>query len=816
MTSLLSSKPGGQPRPGSAARKRRFVPFSVLASVLTIALILFAPMVLPTPAYSSMRSDVGYPAMVNRLVDAGLLHFADRSQTAGAGRVVLDQQRLSALVLQSQQGAGPLGNCRLDPNLFKALWLRLTGSSQAGFDECKQLLDKYFRQSYLREDMQVDSDAIWSSRSGQLAGLAPGAHVVSDATAGISQWTGSIDFAVPYQTLMLVDTASRRVLFRFDPRQSGPVALAPAERLSTGAAELTGGIALLRAGDRQCTGSATLSLLGDHALLTLLPINSGSDCPNIWFDGALVHAGDFPVSGFRYRLLRPGQTITVGESKPVVMQLVRSIGAISALDEGHRRNEPTLAALGSAVAGAIPAVSRVVSSIDPTLHFAAQRQLEALGVRELVGERSSFRAGAMLVDGLSGEIVAAPSFPVSVGQLVETDRTKSERRRWLGLNTNLQALPVGSAAKVPFAAAIAQEFPQLLTLRARSPGSSFVRLLGEPLAFGIRPPEDHFSAGEMIDFPTFIARSSNYYAMLLMKLAASPNPLGQGGKLLDQGESFWIGGKLRTHAPMMPARDQVWGLRWADRLWEIDCVVPYALAETGPLAGWDERRGQTGCPLAYYGGSDLARPGRLSPIGHNSPNMQFNRVNPDNPYPDYLMSVVGQNRSLWTNAALVQAYARILTNRQVALRFDKPTPAELQQSPGFAPLGLRGEVWSAIEQGMGGAVKFGTAARLKSALSGFEGISVYAKTGTPTLDRPADADGKAQQGHVIVVAFVRYRDGRHDPAGICSMRLVVANIEDRDDDEKTPALEYVIGLLQDRSIAAWLRGSCSAPRGVQP
>lgn len=800
---LQSVRPIDPDRPGARRQRKLLVPLVVMA---TVAAILFGPMLRPAPAYGSMRSDLGYPWMVKRLVDAGLLKLGPNS------RVVVDQTRLADLVEQAKDGEGPLGQCRREAGWLANLWQGLSRAI-SDVERCQQLFSAYQRASYLREDMRVNSDAIWATQQGRLVGLAPGAHVVSDATAGITQWAGSVNFASPYQTLMLVDTASRKTLFRFDPRQGGPVSLAPGQLLADGAAEQTGGIALLRAADRQCSGSATLSLLGDHALLTLLPINSGSDCPDIWFDGELVHSRKFPVSGFRYRVLRPGQTLTVGEARPVVMQLVKSIGAISALDDGRRRNETTLAAVGSAIAGARPEGSSIRSSIDPALHFPAQRRLEQLGVRELVGEKSSFRAGAMLVDGLSGEVLAAPTFPVAESQLVTADRHNPDRLRWLSLNTNIQqSLPVGSAAKVPFAAAIAQEYPKLLTLKVRSPGAQFNMLLGEPLSPTGIGTEDHFGAGEMIDFPTFIARSSNYYAMFLMKLAASPDPLLANGKALAAGEAYSIEGKARTRAPRMPARDQVWGLGWAEQLWRIDCLAPYPLARGGALSGWEERRTRTGCPLAYYGGSDLAEPGRLYPIRHASPALQFNNVNPDNPYPDYLMSVVGQNRSLWTNAALVQAYARIIANRQVALRFDKPGAAELRQSQGFAPLGLNPAVWSTVERGMAGTVQTGTATKFKGALAGFDGMAVYAKTGTPSLDRASANGFDAEQGHVFVVAFVRYRDGRRDPAAICSLRLAVANIEDRDGAGATPALDFIMELMQETAIANWLRAPCGAPR----
>jgi hypothetical protein len=48
------------------------------------------------------------------------------------------------------------------------------------------------------------------------------------------------------------------------------------------------------------------------------------------------------------------------------------------------------------------------------------------------------------------------------------------------------------------------------------------------------------------------------------------------------------------------------------------------------------------------------------------------------------------------------------------------------------------------------------------------------------------------------------------------MRMVVVNIEDRDGDEPTPALDFVITLLGDPATARWLSGSCAPSRSAAP
>lgn len=788
-----------------AVQGRRLV--SVLAVLVLIAILVW-PAVRRAPDYGSREAESGYSFLVGQLTQAGVLRLAERESVAGARRVMLDRGRLAELVEASADGQGPLGDCRRSSNPVERFWRRLSGSVESSSAECEALIEAFIRASFLREDMRIDSGAIWEIDGDRLIGLAPGAHMVSDATRSITQWQGSVDFAKPYQSLMLVDAATRKVLFRFDARQRNPVVLSPAALINDGAAELSGGNAVLRARGRQCAGSATISQLGDHALLTLLPINAGSDCPDIWFDGELVHSRDPSLGGFRYRVLRPGQTIRIMEDKPVVLQLVRSIGAVSALDEGRRRNETTLAAVGTAISGAGPTRSRVPTSIDPVIHFTAQQRLEALGVRELAGERSSFRAAAMLVDGLTGEIVAAPTFPISPNQLVESDRKRAQRLNWLGLNMNLQALDVGSTAKVPIATAIVQEHPQLLTLRTTGKSPGFTRLLGEPLVPGRNEEmEDSIGAGQSIDFPTFVARSSNYYALLLMKLAASPQPLASNGKALAPGEGYAIAGVARSRAPRMPANGQMWGMTWAEQLWRLTCVMPYPIERSA-----DQRWARAGCPRAYYADPGITQPERLAPIQHNSPNLRFNFVQPGLEYPDYLMSILGQNRSRWTNAALIQAYARILSDRRVGLRFDRPTELERERGQPVLRLGLNPQVWRNVTQGMAGAVEYGTANRLQAALGPFPGLAVYAKTGTPTVPRVPGENEVKEQGHVIVVAFVRYSGGVQDPANICAMRMVSINIQDRDGDEKAPALDLLLTLMAEPAIANWLRAPC-APSG---
>ena len=102
----------------------------------------------------------------------------------------------------------------------------------------------------------------------------------------------------------------------------------------------------------------------------------------------------------------------------------------------------------------------------------------------------------------------------------------------------------------------------------------------------------------------------------------------------------------------------------------------------------------------------------------------------------------------------------------------------------------------------------GTGRRLASELGNrFADVAVFAKTGTATLDYRRPGVGEVQEeGHVIVVGFVRFRGRQRGPESICSARLVAVNFENNDGGQ--PALELVLSLMREPVIARWATAPC--------
>ncbi|MEW4449082.1 hypothetical protein [Qipengyuania sp. JC766] len=779
---------------------------------VAVAIVAFAILVGPAlrnpPSFRSDIAGTGYPRIVDSLIDLDFLKVEERPDTDRSARIIFDEAVVGRSVADAVEGSrGGLGECRYRRPLRDAFseplafagnaWAEWTGAP-ATTEDCLDLLSRLRAATFLGQDMRVDSSDIWRWENDELSGMAPGAHIISDATRAYSGWRGSLLFRKPYVPAMLVDPVTRKVLLRFDPSLQSTMDFVPSRAIQTEARSATTAIANLQSADARCRGSAQASLLGDKLLLTLLPVNRTSDCPDIYVDNRLVHSGSSATGRPRYVLLEPGQIVTVGESRPVMMQFVHGLGGITVLNNGRRRYEPTLAQVGAAVANASPE-GDLLSSIDPQLHFKAQRLLENQAGSIMREQGASLRAAALLIDGLTGEIVAAPTFPAQVDQLAPSDRYRASRLGWLGQNQNFQRLPAGSTAKVPIATAIVQRYPELLTLRAQARPGPFGTLLGTDLKVGGNPVAANVRGGS-IDFETFIAKSSNYYALLLMRLAASPEPLASDGPAIPANEAYSILGRTYRNAPALPRDGRQWATSWGDILYRMTCVPPTSAYE----AAEDSKEI---CPEAYFDHSKVDNPGGLAPLAHVPPDLEFDFIRPEFIYQDYLQSILGQSRSLWTNAALGQAYSRILTGRQVSLHFDARS-----SGPGdFEPLGIRREVWQAVTQGMAGAASSGTASALSQASgSRFDDIAIYAKTGTPTVA----IDGQSRTGHAIAVAFVRY-DGPRSPDTICSTRVAVVNIQGRTEADRQPALSFVRTLMSRQEFANWLAAPCP-PKAPQP
>jgi hypothetical protein len=412
----------------------------------------------------------------------------------------------------------------------------------------------------------------------------------------------------------------------------------------------------------------------------------------------------------------------------------------------ERVREPTLA--GAVKRLEVPNMSGdVESSIRHNLHFAVQRVLEdhLATARNTPGKKEkTVRAGLLLMDGLTGEIHAAATHPAKLDD-IGTDR----QSHWLSRNWNFERLPIGSTAKIPFAAAIAQANPALLTQRA--PVKYRAGYCG-----GVQNCKDRAREGLGLDFRQFIARSSNGHALWL----------------LDQARR----GKAEG---------------WQDNLRRFACVEP-DLAQRDP-----------GCADNLWVAPDGA------PLGNAEPLLAFDMANARKGqlYYDYYITILGGIKSSWTNANLAQAYARIFSDRPVNPQLSAGGTAAT------GSLGIEMPVWSAVRDGMKGVLTDpgGTARPLCADLpcvnaNQYGGMWLYAKTGTATISTAKD------NSKTLVLLAVATKNGQapEKPQDISRMKVIV--ITQRFSGGGKDALQLAQSLFLNGAFQQWLGLQTAAPK----
>lgn len=404
----------------------------------------------------------------------------------------------------------------------------------------------------------------------------------------------------------------------------------------------------------------------------------------------------------------------------------------------QRVREPTLSSAAKRLE--VPQmIDDVDSSIRHNLHFAVQGLLETHldKAKNRAGKKEkTVRAGVLLMDGLTGEIHAAATHPAKPDDIGTDGQT-----HWLTKNWNFERLPVGSTAKVPFAAAITQANPDLLTKRA--PVKFSTRYCG-----GVQNCKDRASEGLGLSFRDFIARSSNGHALWL----------------LDQARASKADG-------------------WKDNLRQFACVEP-DLAKRAPS-----------CADNLW----LAADGK--PLGEAEALLKFDMANARKGqlYYDYYITILGGIKSSWTSANLAQSYARIVSDRPVNPRL---TPAS---GAAKGSLGIDPSVWSAIRDGMKGVLADpkGTGRKLCAKLSctngnQYGGLWLYAKTGTATISVAGD------NSKTLVLLALATKTGLppQTPQDISRLKVIV--ITQRFSGPPTEAVDMAYTLFGNGLFQQWL------------
>ncbi|MCU0884356.1 MAG: hypothetical protein MUC44_05305 [Beijerinckiaceae bacterium] len=362
------------------------------------------------------------------------------------------------------------------------------------------------------------------------------------------------------------------------------------------------------------------------------------------------------------------------------------------------------------------------TSLVEELHNAGQQALTAVA-RQVLAQPgkapvATFLASATLMDGLTGEIVGLPTWPAEAADLDPRLGQLAIAPRLYQDNNNFVQQAVGSTAKVPFAAAIITQNPKLSRLKLESKEAEFGCFMGWNKSALTK--EKALTNGNPMGMSEFIARSSNRYALSLMLLSLE-RP--EGGKIpLCNGEPdyFFDGTRMNTRRSIgiwdnRNSRDTWTALQvpWSETLIDMFCINSQDGAAVDQKPGctrdlWGNSK-VTGGSQRDDGPADrraLAGVHKLLPVS-----LGFNQIK--DLYSDYLMSIIGGNRSRWTTIQLAQAYARVISWQKIEPRL---VPADPQMPPpgGLPTVSTSDDVRKKLQDGMKAVLDDGTAKALRA------------------------------------------------------------------------------------------------------
>jgi hypothetical protein len=416
-------------------------------------------------------------------------------------------------------------------------------------------------------------------------------------------------------------------------------------------------------------------------------------------------------------------------------------------------------------------------SLDGPLQAQAQGALEAfLARRFATGEAKPLLAAATVMDARTGEVLAMASSP-QPRSVLDLDAPDRARRRAFETDANLRPLPIGSAAKPLLATAILAWRPALAGLATPAKSGPVTDVLG----LGFQAPIPGDSKSPQVDFDHFIKDSDNYYAASLL-LLASADPASTGRIALQPGERYALCpasgacaaqaqrpksvfervGPGGASAPVEP--ESLTALGWIPALHEIfdaqtaarDAADPNSPYAWPGCSGGGGRYGGQSRETGVWRGLLDAR-SDLDPCGftQSSPEREALGLEEARDFRrDMITVILGNGEGRWTAVKLAEAYARLVTGRQVRASFtyvaDPDTAARAAPPIGADPAlatraGLdlaRRRVTHAltlVPRGTAAATELpGVLNTLQARLAG-QGLvlGAFAKTGTPAL---AEAD----------------------------------------------------------------------------
>jgi hypothetical protein len=384
--------------------------------------------------------------------------------------------------------------------------------------------------------------------------------------------------------------------------------------------------------------------------------------------------------------------------------------------------------------------------VGSTVRLTLSRDLEESAGRILYeilpksGGRSASSAAITLMDGMTGELLALPSWPPEPE--AATGSAASQ------LNQNFTRHSIGSVAKILFAPPVLETHTNLLKLKVHGlgpSGGSFATILGIPLRRSIE--EEPMPPGDL-DFIQAIAHSSNHYATTLLTLGSdNEKQVASGSQAISPVDDYYYDADAKWHdtRPLDLVFDQgapdslnVRNLQWVERmthLFDLNFTSSSDEDRVSRRYVWD------------------ALPAALRPVNQRmldtmSPeyeNLQLEAIRPKDFPTKFVSLILGAGESRWTNVALAEAAASLIRNKPVRASIvarSPPTSDDTQMAA--APLQWRDlstDVHQALADAMSAVVLEGTANILKgtraelarNACERGQVFGLFAKTGTPVL-----------------------------------------------------------------------------------
>lgn len=731
-----------------------------LVSVFVI-LILSAPNIRPPRDLATtarLPEETGFKLAIDMMLAEGLLSM--ETLPAVDGRAQRFRMLLNSKILAQDIGKYP--------NKY---------SSCGGVKACTKLFYDYANSTFIGQHLQNTSVENWLEDDGRITGIKPLAHgsprtrFNSDITGGRIQYFDARGKEPAWKDYVLIDPISKRALFRADGQETS---LSDCRWFEEKVAPK------IRSRGTGRRGELGWQWLSSEAML-VLPDSGDSYLPLI--DGVPLQSGESRGNKTAMPSLLPIQSNQIltwqspDRSCQQSLQLVTRNKNMSALADNGQRVR--LAELYTQLAQADPELGR--RTVTSSIRRAFQNPLQDLLERQFSDVAGKvdldIRSAVMMMDGKTGEIVSAATYPTKRAHLARSSRSNPNRLAWLRTNMNFEPLAVGSAAKVPFATAIVLADPQQLD--ARMPFSPSYNICIEDWvkrgsraisAQGQKPPRcsrgplyksRNLSGGGTVDFESFIGYSNNTYVLKLLRDA----------RVDDTG--------------------------WEDYMARLACVSPSR--DNVPIAG---------CERQLW---------RNTGWGDIGPDMHRLSVRKDEKLPanqPWFMMAIGGGDWQWTMAQLAQSYARILTGKAVSPRLTT-LPKNRPQNTGPVDINLPShyqKVAQRVMRGMSltldkgtGKRKYGDYIAKRKADGALDrAVYAYAKTGTPDV---ALTQGF---GSVLVLALARSKTGRppQRPDDICQLSVITFNYQYKGTTLSVEPKTMLRKMLKDPAMLRWINRDC--------